>query len=150
MTIILILPILFVGAYCWYIKNLRIDALRAKRKPKHKAKSIRKKPNKAKFRCVVIKAGAGTCWSAMQLKTTPILMHEASALPLKTCDADKCNCRYKRYDDRRMRSRRHDLYGAVQFMATQKSRRKTQDRRANTNSEPNTVSSLGQPTIMLD
>jgi hypothetical protein len=149
MTIILILPILFVGAYCWYIKNLRIDALRAKRKPKHKAKSIRKKPTKAKFRCVVIKAGAGTCWSAMQLKTTPILMHEASALPLKTCDADKCNCTYKRYDDRRMRARRNDLYGSVQFMTAQKSRRKTRDRRKNNNYHANTTNSLDQHTIML-
>lgn len=149
MTALIIILVLLFSAYYWYTKNYRIDALRKKRTPKAKPKPIREKSVQADFRCVVIKLTARACHSAQQLKTVPILMHEATALPLKNCDAEKCNCSYERFDDRRIAARRNDSHGAEQFMIAQKSRRQKLDRRQKEKPQTNLEHSLGEQTISL-
>jgi hypothetical protein len=149
MPYIIIIPILLLSAYYWYAKNYRIDALRKKRTPKAKPNPIREKSVQPDFRCVFIKHNAKACYSAQQLKTLPILMHEATALPLKDCDAEKCNCWYERFDDRRIGMRRNDIHSTQQFMITQKSRRQNLDRRKKEITSTNIEHRLGQQTISL-
>lgn len=105
--------------------------MRSEKKSKTKTKP---KPQKQaqvtpEFRCVVIQPSINACQSAKQLESKPILMHEATTLPLKTCDTGSCHCSYYRYDDRRIAPRRRDLSGAEYFMAYRKNKRENQDRR---------------------
>ena len=129
MTILLIIPAAFASAYYWYTKNIRIDALRKKSKTKNKPKPQKQAQVTPEFRCVVIQPSINACQSAKQLESKPILMHEATTLPLKTCDTGSCHCSYYRYDDRRIAPRRRDLSGAEYFMAYRKNKRENQDRR---------------------
>lgn len=149
MAALIIIPVLLFSTYYWYIKYHRIDALRKKRTPKAKPKPVRQKSVQPDFRCVIIKSNELACHSAQQLKTVTILMHEATALPLKDCDAEKCNCRYERCNDRRIGMRRSDSHGAEQFMITQKSRRQKLDRRKKEAAHSNIEHGLGQQTIRL-
>lgn len=116
-------------AYYWYTQKIQIHALRKKRVKKAKTKPIKSASEKPAYRCVVIKPGAEACEAAQQLRARAILMHEATALPLNACNTEKCNCRYLRYEDRRMRSRRNDLYTAGHFINDQNNKRDKQDRR---------------------
>jgi hypothetical protein len=149
MVILLITSLALASAYYWYIKHLRIDALRKKRTIKAKPTLMRQKLVQPQYRCVAITPGHEACQSAKQLKSTLILMDEAPSLPLKTCDVSKCHCRYLRYDDRRMETRRNDLYKAELYMNNQKSRRKKQGRRKNDKPYSDIEHGLGTPTISL-
>ena len=110
MEIILIITAIVVYAYYWYTQNIQIHALKKKRVKKTKPNLKRVITSKPAFRSVVIKVGMHACQSAQDLDNQSILMTEASALPLGSCDADKCNCRYLRYDDRRRDAHRNSAF----------------------------------------
>lgn len=145
LTSLIVTLVLSISAYYWYIKYHRIDALSKKRTPKVKPKPIRQKSVHPDYRCVVIKPKMGACHSAEQLVELPILMQEATALPLKSCDAEKCDCRYERRDDRRMNRRRNNTHQVEQFMTNQNNRRQQLDRR----NKPSVAHNLDEQTIML-
>lgn len=136
---------LSVSAYYWYIKYHRIDALSKKRTPKVKPNPIRQKSVQPDYRCVVIKPKVGACHSAEQLIAVPILMHEATVLPLRSCDAEKCDCRYERRDDRRVTGRRNNVHHVEQFMINKTNRRQKLDRRR----KASVAHNLDEQTIML-
>lgn len=110
MEIILITAVIIAYAYYWYTQNIQIHALKKKRVKKTKPKLKKALTAKPAFRSVVIKVGMNACQSAQNLDNQSILMTEASALPLGNCDADKCNCRYLRYDDRRRDAHRNSAF----------------------------------------
>jgi len=149
MPYLIIIPIVLFSVYYWYTKHYRIDALRKIRSLRAKPKPNIKKTVHPDFRCVVIKPKANACYSALQQSAAPVLMHEASALPLITCNARKCDCSYERFDDRRMVARRNDLHGAEQYMIAHKSRRQKLDRRKKEWAHTHVEHSLGQQTISL-
>lgn len=110
MKITLLLAAVIAFAYYWYTKNIQIHALKKRRVKKSKPKSRKAIISKPAFRSVVIETGMNACQSAQDLNNQSILMAEASALPLGNCDAEKCNCRYLRYDDRRRDKRRNSAF----------------------------------------
>ena len=136
MEALFIFPAIFAGAYYWYAKYIRIDALRKKKPVKVQSKVKKKEVEIPEYRCVAIEPGTKSCQAAKQLATHPILMNEAETLPLKACDAAACSCGYIRSDDRRHSARRRDLSSAEYFTAYRKNRR-SEDRRKQTQTNAN-------------
>lgn len=129
MKTILLITVIFGGAYYWYTKNIRIHALKKQRiknaKPKVKKETVKKND----FRCVVIKADANACSAAAALRNKPILMNEASSLPLAACYKGICDCRFTRHEDRRMSDRRNDSYLSRTGVIDGQHRRESKERR---------------------
>ena len=65
-------------------------------------------PRKApkRFHAVTIAPGPRACAAALALSDQRFLSKDAPPLPLKGCDAFKCECHYEHYDDRRKGNRR--------------------------------------------
>ncbi|MGI9323979.1 MAG: hypothetical protein ACR2PZ_02090 [Pseudomonadales bacterium] len=62
---------------------------------------------KAQYGAVEIEPGLeGGCGEVTKREGNRYLMSEAPSLPLTGCDAESCNCRYVRLDDRRQDARR--------------------------------------------
>jgi hypothetical protein len=100
-----------------------------------KAKSTKAKSTnlaKSQFRCVVIVPGVFACEEAKAMRDKPILMNEAPVLPLSTCKAKKCVCKFTRHDDRRMNSRREAINAARQMTGNIDNKRTKKDRRRST------------------
>jgi len=77
---------------------------------KHPAPKDDKQPSKAAtapFHSVSIVAGAGACQTAKTLKGVRFLSDEAPLLPLISCDATRCNCKFAHHQDRRRGARRN-------------------------------------------
>jgi len=136
MTTILIIAALTLvagGAYYWYTQNIQIHALKKKPIAQEKPKAKKKVIEDNEYRCVMIVPGSDACEAAKSLNKTPILMGEASALPVKGCNKAACDCRFTRHDDRRMDERRNDSYMAAQaYMNNASNKRSKQDRRQQT------------------
>ncbi len=65
------------------------------------------KPKPLSYQAVSIRpAATGACNAAGQLASVRFLVAEAPLLPLKTCDAATCDCKYVRFSDRRADARR--------------------------------------------
>lgn len=127
---IVAITIAAIITYNWYLKNVRIDALKAKRSQKPKVKAIKPSQTTSQYRCVVMVNTELGCQAAKKLQSKLMLMNEAPVLPLSKCDKKKCNCRYKRYEDRRMHDRRSTLSGASSIIArAQRNKRHQSDRR---------------------
>jgi hypothetical protein len=58
------------------------------------------------YHAVTIAAGSRACPAAYELRGVRYLSREAPPLPLKDCNAKKCECRYEHHDDRRKTPRR--------------------------------------------
>lgn len=128
--IISIVSITLIAGYDWYLKNIRITALKTKKSQKPKLRNKKSKDPSEQYRCVALVNKASSCQAAKKLQSKLILMNEAAALPLRQCDQSKCNCAYKRYEDRRMHDRRQRFNMASVIVAkAQKNRRLQSDRR---------------------
>jgi hypothetical protein len=70
--------------------------------------------SKPLYRCVKIETGEHVCHAALEYENKSILMNDAPILPLKSCDASQCDCRFLRFDDRRMgKDRRNQQSAAI-------------------------------------
>jgi len=65
------------------------------------------RPAATPFHSVSIIAGAGACQTAKSLRNVRFLSAEAPLLPLISCDASRCNCKFAHYADRRRGDRRN-------------------------------------------
>lgn len=81
------------------------------------------------FRCVIIVPGLFSCKAAQAMRNKPVLMNEAPVLPLSSCGAGKCHCKYTRHDDRRMNSRREAANVARQITGNIDNKRARKGRR---------------------
>jgi hypothetical protein len=60
------------------------------------------------WHAVTIAAPAGACAAAQACRGARFLSRDAPRLPLAECDAARCECKYRHYEDRRGSARRHD------------------------------------------
>jgi hypothetical protein len=65
-----------------------------------------------RWHSVTIVAPARACAAALANKGTRFLSSEAPRLPLKQCDAARCDCKYRHFPDRRGEPRRAEDAGA--------------------------------------
>jgi hypothetical protein len=77
----------------------------------------------------MIVAPAKACQAALACKGKRFLSSEAPRLPLKQCDAARCDCRYRHFPDRRGEPRRAEETGAAD-KRVHSNRRETRGRRA--------------------
>ena len=59
-----------------------------------------------KFHCITIHHDKHACDSVKRLSHQRVLSGEAPVLPLISCDAAQCNCRFEHHEDRRFEDRR--------------------------------------------
>lgn len=83
-----------------------------------------------RWHAVTIAAPANACDAAQACKGKRFLSGDAPWLPLKECDAKRCECRYRHYEDRRGDSRRQAKKDAAQQGREQSNRRLSRGRRA--------------------
>lgn len=69
-----------------------------------------------RWHAVTILAPANACAAAQACKGKRHLSTEAPLLPLEGCDAARCACRYRHYDDRRGPARREDKVSAAKAL----------------------------------
>ena len=73
----------------------------ARKQPSSNTKST------AKYRGVqIVPSIEGCCSEVKEVSRRRYLSNEIPRLPLESCDADKCQCTYKLFDDRRIDLRR--------------------------------------------
>ncbi len=83
------------------------------------------------WHAVVIAASAGACAAAQACKGKRFLSSEAPMLPLAGCDARRCDCKYRHYDDRRGGPRRQEEKASAPVTArSQVNRRGKRGRRS--------------------
>ena len=82
------------------------------------------------WRSVAIIAPASACAAAQMCKGKRYLCREAPRLPLEGCDAARCDCKYRHFQDRRGTPRRAEEKGMTPTRV-ESNRRKNRDRRAN-------------------
>jgi hypothetical protein len=87
------------------------------RKPRHR------------WHAVTIVAPSRACEAALACKGKRFLSSEAPRLPLAQCDADRCNCKYRHFEDRRAGPRRSAETGAPE-KRTPVNRREKRGRRS--------------------
>jgi hypothetical protein len=63
-------------------------------------------PNHGKYHCVTVQFGQSPCDAVKKLEGKRILSSEASVLPLDSCDALQCECRFQHHEERRADDRR--------------------------------------------
>jgi hypothetical protein len=110
----------------------RAKALFGRGEPEQKPLPAKKAVNP--WHAVSIVPGAPACDAANGLRGQKFLSRAAPALPLKTCTARTCTCRYEHHDDRRKGPRRaHELgvaidgYDSVEKRSRGKRGRRTKD-----------------------
>lgn len=91
-------------------------------------------PPGSPWRSVSVVPGGGACDTARRLMNRRWLAGEAPRLPLAPCDSARCQCRYRRYTDRRdEEDRRSPLNTMGQFggfeVTSSKERRERRERR---------------------
>lgn len=127
-SLLLLIVLALVTVYFWH----------ARKNNKQKLKPVSKKAGKAvdtksirpTHRCVVIEPGLLSCQAIGAYVTKPILMDQAPILPVQGCDAQKCECKFLRYDDRRMGVRRDKIKAANHIIsATDQNKRSKKERR---------------------
>ena len=78
------------------------DRTRSPRRPVQRAaKAGSKHPGQSRFQAVEVKRGIDACQAAEALEGQRFLARQAPALPLPDCDRSACNCRYRKFADRR-------------------------------------------------
>ena len=80
----------------------------------------------------VIQPGLMCCKAVEQMKGKRILEKDAPSLPLADCDQEKCQCRFRYYNDRRSDDDRRHPFGEATIMEKQgleNDRRQRPDRR---------------------
>jgi hypothetical protein len=87
-------------------------------------------PEKTNFHAVSILPGDNACAAAYRFTGQRFLSVGAPRLPLPSCDAAACTCRYKHHKDRRAGPRRHSDMGMMSGMYGGSERRRSRGRRA--------------------
>lgn len=64
-------------------------------------------PQPTPFHAVAVVAGPGACQTSKSLRNVRFLSAEAPLLPLVSCDAERCNCKFAHFSDRRRGDRRN-------------------------------------------
>jgi hypothetical protein len=88
-----------------------------------------KRKSRHRWHAVIIVAPAKACGAALACKGKRFLSSEAPLLPLKQCDAARCDCKYRHFADRRGEPRRAEETG-VASKPVQTNRREKRGRRA--------------------
>jgi hypothetical protein len=83
-----------------------------------------------RWHAVAIVAGAGACAAAAARKGQRYLAREAPQLPLPDCDAQRCSCKYRHFEDRRGPARRATEREGIRARAVANERRAKRGRRA--------------------
>ena len=71
------------------------------------------------WHAVTIAARTDACAAAQACKGKRFLSKDAPRLPLENCDAARCECKYRHFDDRRGSARREKEKGAPPKMGAQ-------------------------------
>ena len=97
---------------------------------KRTAPAVVRGDSRGRWRSVAIIGSATACAAAQMCKGKRYLCREAPRLPLKACDAARCDCKYRHFEDRRGTPRRAEEKGMTPTRV-ENNRRKNRDRRAN-------------------
>jgi hypothetical protein len=92
----------------------------------------RAKPAGGRFGAVEIRVRAGACQAARSLEGQRFLSKEAPTLPLPSCAAAQCSCKFTKWSDRRSENRRleHGGLSASIFLANNRRARRERRRAA--------------------
>jgi len=82
------------------------------------------------FHAVSVVPGKNACAAAHRFTGRRFLSRQAPKLPLPTCDAAICTCRYKHHKDRRVGPRRRSEIGMMSPLWNGTERRRSRGRRA--------------------
>jgi len=83
-----------------------------------------KRKSRHRWHAVTLITSGHPCAAVQACKGKRFLSSEAPRLPLPECDAPRCECRYRHYEDRRNGPRRAEESGAPAGRATQNRREK--------------------------
>jgi len=86
-------------------------------------------PSANEFHAVSILPGEHACAAAYRFTGQRFLSRHAPKLPLPTCDAFSCSCRFKHHKDRRAGPRRRNDFGLLSGSYPGQERRRTGGRR---------------------
>jgi hypothetical protein len=81
------------------------------------------------YHAVSISAGPSACSAAHRFAGHRFLSRQAPPLPLPTCDAFNCQCRFRHHQDRRSGARRRSDIGLMPGAYAGSERRRVQGRR---------------------
>ncbi len=83
------------------------------------------------YHAVLIESASGACDAAVAMQGKPFLANQTPALPLPTCNHERCQCHYRHRNDRRDDERRSAYALAYEniMLATQQDRRQSAGRR---------------------
>jgi hypothetical protein len=97
---------------------------------KKKAPPRRATPASTQYHAVSVLPGANACAAAHRFSGQRFLSRQAPRLPLPSCDANTCTCRFRHHKDRRAGPRRNSDVGMVTSPYPGKERRQARGRRA--------------------
>jgi hypothetical protein len=89
-----------------------------------------KRAKRHAWHAVMVLASPSACCAAQACKGQRFLSCEAPKLPMTACDAARCECRYRHFEDRRGKPRRADEKGAGLRARVPVNRRASRGRRA--------------------
>ena len=92
------------------------------------AKAVSRAENS--FHAVSIIPGTAACGAARRFRGIRFLSKDAPRLPLPSCNAANCTCRFKHHTDRRAGPRRRSDQGMMSGLYDGSERRRTGGRRA--------------------
>jgi hypothetical protein len=95
----------------------------------HSARAKVRRVSRNRWHAVTIAAPSNACGAAQACKGKRFLSGDAPWLPLEECDAKRCGCTYRHYEDRRGDSRRQDDKSTAQQGREQSNRRVSRGRR---------------------
>lgn len=93
-------------------------------------KAPQRTPASNPYHAVSVLPGSGACAAAYRFSGQRYLSRQAPRLPLPSCDAKTCACRFKHHKDRRGGPRRNSDVGMVTSSYSGKERRGPRGRRA--------------------
>jgi hypothetical protein len=87
-------------------------------------------PTTNPYHAVSVIPGSSACAAAYRFSGQRFLSRQAPRLPLPTCDATRCECRFKHHKDRRSSARRSSDMGMMAGTYSGNERRRSRGRRA--------------------
>lgn len=114
------------GAMASKSPNWLAGLFRAKKKAPARRDATATNP----YHAVSVLPGRDACAAAYRFSGQRFLSRQAPRLPLPSCDAKSCGCRFKHHKDRRAGPRRNSDVGMVTSSFTGKERRQARGRRA--------------------
>jgi len=128
--ILLLIGLALVAGYFWQASKNTKQKPQLASKKSSKASNAKPRPT---HRCVVIEPGLTPCKAIQAYAGQKILMDKAPTLPVQGCDVKRCECRFLRYDDRRMGPRRYSKMKAANQIISENNinKRSRKDRRNN-------------------